>query len=81
MSELEWIEIFSGNLKSIMDEVGITQSELARDSGISKSIINDYIHGRRMPGIKSIVNICYALPEIEPEDLFNSLIFFDDRIV
>lgn len=81
MSEMEWIEIFSGNLVSIMTEIGITQCELARDTGISKSLISDYCNGKRIPSTKSLVNIINAIPEIEPEELFRSLIYFDDRIV
>lgn len=80
MTEKEWIDIFSGNLKSIMNEVGITQNELARDAGLSKSMVSDYINCKRIPNIKSIVNICHALPELEPVDLFQSLVYFDDRI-
>lgn len=81
MSEIEWIEIFSGNLVSIMTEVGITQGELARDTGISKSLISDYCNGKRMPSTKSLINIIHSIPEMEPEELFRNLVYFDDRIV
>lgn len=81
MTELEWIEIFSGNLTSIMSEIGITQNQLAKAAGISKSLVSDYVNGKRMPTVKTIVNIIEAIPEKDPEDLFHDLIYFDDRIV
>lgn len=81
MSELEWIDIFSGNLRSIMEEVGVTQKELAKDSGLSKSMISDFVNGKRMPGVKSLVSIIHAFPELDDDDLFNSLVYFGDRLV
>lgn len=80
MTDVDWLEIFSGNLQGIMDEVGITQSELARDSGLSKSMISQYLNGKRIPTVKSIVNIIHAIPELDPRDLFSDLVYFDDRI-
>lgn len=81
MTEKEWIEIFSENLRSIMDEVGITQNELARDSGLGKSAISKYINGKAIPSVKSLVSICHAIPELDNAELFESLIYFGDRIV
>lgn len=81
MTELEWMEIFSRNLGDIMQEVGITQNELARDSGLDKSMISKYLNGKSMPTVKSLVNICHAIPELDPADIYESLVYFDDRIV
>ena len=39
----------------------MTQLELAEKSCLSHSTINAYIRGRRMPTLKSIINISIAL--------------------
>lgn len=57
MSEVEWLEIFSGNLKSLMEEWGYNQIELADETGINQSSISRYIKGTQMPTIKAILNL------------------------
>lgn len=76
MRENEWLTTFSGNLRDIMEEVGISQRELARDAGLSESMISDYVNGKCMPSVKSLVNLIHSIPEANPIDL----IYFDDRI-
>ena len=61
MNELEWINIFSNNLKDIINEANMTETELACEIGVDRSTINNYIHKKRIPTIKSIINISYAL--------------------
>lgn len=61
MSEIEWMEIFAGNLQSLMVETGFSQSYLARESGINQGTISRYLAGTQMPSIKSIVNMAYAM--------------------
>lgn len=61
ISEIELLNVFASNLKYIMEYEEITQSELARKSGLSQSAINKYLNANRMPNLKAIVNICYAL--------------------
>ena len=61
MSELELMDIFVDNLKSKMDEVGISQAELAMEAGLYKSTISRYLSRERLPNIRALVNICYVL--------------------
>lgn len=61
MSEIEWMEIFSGNLRSILEEYGMTQKELAEAMGVSEASISWYIRGSRIPTVKTIINMAYAL--------------------
>ncbi len=61
MSEIEWMEIFSDNLKDIMEERGYNQITLAKDSGLSQSSINQYLNKKRVPSIRAIINMTYAL--------------------
>lgn len=61
MSELELIEIFGDNLRSLIEEVGISQNQLAKESGVDESIISRYVNKRVMPSLKNLINICYVL--------------------
>lgn len=61
MSEVELIDIFADNLRDIMQEVGITQSELAEESGLSRATINRYLAKQRLPTLKALINICDVL--------------------
>lgn len=76
MTELEWMDIFGDNLRDILKEYGITQKQLAEESGICESTISNYINKRMIPSMKSIVNIANAL-DITTDELIN----LDDRIV
>lgn len=61
MSEVEWIEIFGQNLDEMLVEANMTQRELADDTGLTEATISRYIHGRRMPTVRALVNIAYSL--------------------
>ena len=75
MSEHEWLDIFGDNLAEMMYEQGYSQKDLADETGLSEASISNYINKRRMPTIKAIVNIAYAL-DID----FNELIDFGERV-
>lgn len=70
MTELEWLEIFSTNLRELLEERGFTQRDLAIASRLSDSTISDYIHGQKIPGLRAIINIAYAL-EISIDELID----------
>jgi transcriptional regulator with XRE-family HTH domain len=61
ISETEAIEIFSDNLRDIMEDARINQSELARESRLTQCTISKYLNKQRMPSMKAIMNLCYAL--------------------
>lgn len=75
MSEFEWLDIFGDNLSDLLRERRMTQSELAEKAKLPKSLISDYVNKKKLPGIKSIINIYYALDC----DLYD-LIDFDEMI-
>lgn len=75
MSEVEWLEIFSGNLKSLMEERGYNQTELADETGLYVSTISRYLKGTMMPTAKSIVKLAYAF-DCSTDDLID----FGDNI-
>ena len=76
MTQTEWRRIFANNLLVILREKGMSQAQLARDSGLSVSRISDYINMNATPTIFAIINMAYAL-DID----VNELVDFDDRIV
>lgn len=61
MTELEWINIFGDNLADMLKAARMTQQELADATGLSKATISAYIHKRKAPGLRAIINIAYAL--------------------
>lgn len=75
MTEEEWLDIFSNNLVEMLKEAKMTQNDLAEETGLSRATINAYIKKRKMPGVKAIINIGYAL-----DCDFNDLIDFGDFI-
>lgn len=75
MTELDWLDAFSENLREIMDEKGYTQRDLADATGLSESSVSYYVAGQRIPGIRAIINMAYEL-DID----MNEFIDFGDRI-
>ena len=75
MTEVEWLEVFGDNLYEMILESGYTQNELADKAGLSQAAISGYINNRKMPGIKAIVNLSYAL-----DCRIDDLIDFGDMI-
>lgn len=61
MTETEWLDIFADNLASMMEEVGYTQTDLAKETRLAQSTISDYLNKHKLPGVKAIINIAYAL--------------------
>ncbi len=51
-TERDLTEIFSENLKHLMDEKGITQKELADELGVAGATMTDYCNGRRLPKLE-----------------------------
>lgn len=76
MTELEWLEIFSTNLRELLEERKLTQKDLANMSGLAECAISYYVHGQKIPGLRAIINIAYAL-----EISIDELIDFGDAIV
>ncbi len=68
ISEVEFICIFADNLSDIMDEVGISQRQLAKKAHITEAALSRYLNKQRMPNMKTFMNLCYAL-QCEYSDL------------
>lgn len=79
MSEVEWIDIFSGNLRSLLDETGMTQQELANKTGLSKATISKYLNGQVMPSVAALVNIYHVFNQYLNVTV-NDILYFYDRL-
>ena len=75
MTQSEWKDIFANNLVDVLKEKNMTQSQLARETGLSVSRIHDYINKNATPTIYAIINIAYTLDMSVDE-----LVDFDDYI-
>ena len=70
MTEADWLELFSLNLRVLLSEARMTQRELADAAYLSEGSISNYIHQRKIPSIKAIINISRAL-DIDVSDLID----------
>ena len=75
MSEITWMDIFGDNLRDMLKEANMTQRELAEEACLAESTISEYINKQKTPGLKSIINISYAL-----DCSMDDLIDFGDTI-
>lgn len=61
ISETEWLDIFGDNLVSILRDYRISQRQLADEAELSEATISHYVHKRKTPSIRAIINLSYAL--------------------
>jgi transcriptional regulator with XRE-family HTH domain len=52
---------FAENLKAILKDRNLKQVDLCRDTGISTSIMSEYINGNKEPGLSNLSAIANAL--------------------
>ena len=76
ISEVEFIDIFADNLRDAMIDAGISQTELAYETGLTKSTISRYLNKQRFPTLKAVVNICYVL-DCGIDDIIPSMYLID----
>lgn len=61
MTEQSWLNTFGDNLRDLLSEAGMTQEELAEETGLSAATISCYIHKRKMPGPRALINLADVL--------------------
>lgn len=76
MTETGLAKGIGSNIKSALDEYGISQTELSELTGISKSTISKYVYGDIIPTLKNLINIAYAL-----ECDLTELVDADEKII
>ena len=60
--------MYGNNLKRVMEEKGITPAELSRETGIGRSSLSQYLHGKNVPTETRKAQIAYALG-VDPKEL------------
>ena len=75
MTEAQWMKIFGNNLQSLLDERHLSQSELAKLTGIPRGTISRYVAGKQMPNIRNSIYIAEAFGMILDE-----LVYFGEPI-
>ena len=66
----EWKDTCGDNLASLLRERRMTQTELAAESGLSPSVINEYVRKRHVPSLQAVINMSYAL-DVTVDDLID----------
>ena len=67
---LKAIDCLSRNLRLIREAKGLSLSQLAEMSGLSKQSIWNFENGARFPSSEAIASVCESL-KIEETDLFD----------
>lgn len=62
-----WKQEFAGNLRREMEARGLTQADLARESGLSPALIYKYYHGKSLPGPSKADRLAEALDTYKEE--------------
>ena len=61
MTKQEWLRRFGAELTLIISKRGCTYREFAEEIGMSEKTLNHYICGRRVPKVKTLVNLARKL--------------------
>ena len=55
------IEQIRVKISEAIKQSGLSQSEIARRLGIKPTQITSYLHGRKMPALDTLANLCVIL--------------------
>ena len=61
MQKDEYDKAFGEHLKSLLEEKGMTQKELARKTGVTEASVSRYISGQRFPRITQAYRMAWAI--------------------
>jgi transcriptional regulator with XRE-family HTH domain len=57
MCSVKDVRVAGELIREIREERGLSQAELARAAGLTRSVVNAYEHGRRQPGVDALARI------------------------
>ena len=72
MSEREYAEIISRNLRRIMYEHNKSQADVSRDLNISKATLSSWMNGTRIPRMEKVDLLCHYF-NIRRRDLMEDM--------
>jgi transcriptional regulator with XRE-family HTH domain len=55
-------ENFGANLKQLLDELDLSQSEFARRAGLSQAAVSQILNNEREPSLQTICKILTVIP-------------------
>lgn len=61
MQKDEYAKVFGEYLKSLLEEKGMTQAELARRTGMTEASVSRYISGQRTPRISQAYRMALVI--------------------
>lgn len=61
LSEYDVMQAIAQNLRYEMERIGITQSQLAKETGLSQATISNCLNARKMMSVRALMNISVAL--------------------
>ncbi len=68
------LERIQKRLAESIKQSGFTQTELARRLGIKQQTISEYLHGKSMPALDTLANLCKFI-DVSPA----YILFFEDE--
>ena len=73
MDEGDWLRMtFGGLLRELREERGLSQTQLALESGLDQTFVSLLERGQRQPSLISLFALCDAL-KVEPDLLIRRL--------
>jgi transcriptional regulator with XRE-family HTH domain len=57
---IESVNTAASLIQRVLDESGLSQAELARRTGLPRSVVNAYLKGHREPGVEALLRIAAA---------------------
>ena len=55
-------------LAEAITQSGLTQKEIAQRIGVKQTQVSCYLHGKKMPALDTLANLCVAL-DVDPADI------------
>ena len=62
------LEQIQQKLAEAIRQSGLTQTEIAQQVGIKQSQISCYLHGKKMPALDTLANLCIVL-DVDPAEI------------
>lgn len=67
MTQLQWQKKFAKRLQRRMEQLGLSQHELAKKSGVSQSSICRYLKAKQLPSAMVVRKLCKTLGMTQSE--------------
>lgn len=64
-------ELFRANVRNRLDAIGISQADLAKRLGVTRSFVSQMLSGHRRPGLDTLQTFADAL-DCKPADLLGA---------